>query len=217
MLETAAEAGHLDCVKLIKEKCAPAELSIRAANMAAGNGHLHVLKWMWPQMNAWASNIGMYAVEGDHVECFKFVWEKLSDTWEVAIPWQQMFDAAVRLDKPKCLRFLLGTGRFVVLDYIRHQLLVRPTSGTECVRVCVEHGVEFTAEELTTAALGVNFEIVTMLVNELKVPWEEKVLEKLVAYERYSPVMFAHCLALVAPAPSDLALTLCLRGDVSML
>ena len=217
MLETAAEAGHLDCVKLIKEKCAPAQFSIRAANLAASNGHLHVLKWMWPQMNAWASNIGMYAVEGDHVECFQFVWEKLSDTWEVAIPWHQMFDAAVLLDKPKCLRFLLGTGRFVVLDHTRHQLLVRPLGGTECLRVCAEHGVEFTAEELTTAALGVNFEIVTMLVNELKVPWEEKVLENLVAYERKSAHMFAHCLALGAPAPSDLALTLCIRGECSML
>ena len=217
LLETAAEAGHLDCVKLIKEKCAPAQFSISAANRAAGNGHLHVLKWMWPQMSAWASNTGMYAIEGDHVECFQFVWEKLSDTWEVAIPWHQMFDAAVLLDKPKCLRFLLGTGRFVILDHIRHQLLVSPLGGTECLRVCAEHGVEFTAEELTQAVLGVNLEIVTTLVNELNVPWEEKVLEKLVLFKHKSREMFAHCLELGAPAPSDLVLTLCMLGESSML
>ena len=221
-LESAAEGGHLDCVQLIKEKCAPAELSIRAANMAAGNGHLHVLKWMWPQMNAWSANIGMYAVEGDHIECFQFVWEKLSDTWEVAIPWQLMFDATILLGKPKCMRFLLGTGRFVILDHTRHQLLTRPATtgtGAECLRVCAEHPnqIAFTAADLTTAAFGVGFDIVTVLVEELKVPWEEKVLEKLVIGEDGSPDMFVHCLALGAPAPSDLVLTLCLRGEYSLL
>ena len=216
-LECAAEGGHLDCVKLIKEKCALAGLSIPAANKAAGNGHLHVLEWMWPQMNAWGANIGIYAVEGDHVECFRFVYEKLRDAWEVHIPWDLMFQASILLGKPKCLRFMLGTGRFVVLDLMRHQMLTQADAGPDCLRACAEHGVEFTAEELTTAALGVNFGTVTVLVNELKVPWEEKILEKLVLEDNGSPGMIAHCLELGAPAAADFVMTLCLRGELSVL
>ena len=219
-LECAAEGGHLDCVKLLKEKCASAELSIRAANKAAGNGHLHVLEWMWPQMNAWATNIGMYAIEGDHVECFRFVYEKMVDRFEVSIPWNLMFEASALLGKPKCLRFMLGTGRFVVVDHTRHQMLTRPATsgaGAECLRACAEHGVEFTTDDLTNAAFGGDFDTVAVLVNELKVPWEEQVLEKLVIGEDGSPDMFVHCLALGAPASSDLVLTLCIRGEYSLL
>jgi len=217
MLELAAGEGHLDCVKLIKEKCAPAEFTIRAANMASANGHLHVLKWIWPQMNAWGTSTGMYAIEGDHVECFQFIWEKLSDTWEVAIPWQTMFEAAARLSKTKCVRFLLGTGRFVVSDQLRRQMLVSDAPGAECLRACAEHGVEFTPEDLTWAALCGNVDIVTMLVEELKVPWEQKVLMELILTEQRSPHAFKQCLALGAPAPSDFVLTLCIRGEYSLL
>ena len=176
-----------------------------------------MLEWMWPQMNAWGANIGIYAVEGDHVECFRFVYEKLRDAWEVHIPWDLMFQASILLGKPKCLRFMLGTGRFVVLDLMRHQMLTQANAGPDCLRACAEHGVEFTAEELTTAALGVNFGTVTVLVNELKVPWEEKILEKLVLEDNGSPGMIAHCLELGAPAAADFVMTLCLRGELSVL
>lgn len=219
-LECAAEGGHLDCVKLLKEKCAQVELSIPAANKAAGNGHLHVLEWMWPQMNAWATNIGVHAIEGDHAECFQFVYEKMRDTFEVPIRWQLMFEATILLGKPKCMRFMLGTGRFVVLDHTRHQMLTRPAdggAGAECLRVCVEHGIEFTAADLTNAAFGADFDIVTVLVNELKVPWDEKILEMLVLDESGSPGMITHCLDLGAPATADFVMTLCLRGECSLL
>ena len=216
-IELTAEKGHLDCIQLIKETCPSAHFSIRAANKAAGSGHLHVLEWMWPKMNAWAADIGMYAIEGDHAACFQFVYEKLRDTFEVPIRWQLMFEATALLGKPKCLRYMLGTGMFVVTPDIRHQMLTRPEAGAECLRACAECGVTFTAEDLTKATHGIDLGIVTMLVKELKVPWEADALVKLVLNDYTSPDMVAHCLALGAPAPDNFVTTLCIRGKDELL
>jgi hypothetical protein len=217
-VEFAAENGHIDCVQLIKETCPSAQLTVRAANKAAGNGHLHMLEWMWPKMNAWAADIGMYAIEGDHVACFQFVYEKLRDTFEVPIRWQLMFEAAALLGKPKCLRYMLGTSMFVITPDIRHQMLTRPAAeGQECLRACAEGGVTFAAEDLTKATCGTDLGIVTMLAQELKVPWETDALVKLVLSDHVSPAMFAHCLVLGAPTPENFVTTLCIRGKDELL
>jgi len=218
-VEFAAEKGHLDCVQLIKKACPSAQLTVHAANKAAGNGHLHVLEWMWPKMNAWGSDIGMYAVEGDHVACFQFVYEKLRDTFEDTTRWQRMFEAAALLGKPKCLRYMLGTSMFVVTPNVRHQMLMRPagTASPECLRACAESGVTFTAEDLTKAICGPDLDIVRMLVEEFKVPWEADALVKLVLSDHVWPDMFAHCLVLGAPVKDDFVVTLCIRGKDEML
>lgn len=218
-VEFAAENGHLECIQLIKETCPSAQLTIRAANQAAGNGHLHVLEWVWSKMNAWASDTAMYAVEGDHLACFQFVYEKLRDA-QSSYPnyWQLIFEAAVLLGKPKCLRYMLGTGIFVATPDVRHQLLTCPAAeGLECLRACAEAGVTFTAEDLTKAMQGINLDTVTLLAKELKVPWETEALVKLVLSGRASPEMFMHCLALGAPIPNDFVTTLCIRGKDELL
>lgn len=214
-LEEAAGKGHLDCVQLLREAHGDVALSLRAANKACGGGHLQLLEWMWPQMQERHANASACALEGDHVECFRFVYEKMRDRFTHDDLGHAVFDAAVLLGRPKCLGFLLGQG-FQLSAENRQTIATRPVN-TECLRAVAANGGAWTAADLTRVALSVDYDAVTVLAEELGVPWEPDLLEKLTIHGPDSERMFRHCLELGATAQDDLALTICMCGHAGML
>ena len=219
-LEYAAQNGHLGCVKLLKEAHEDMKLTIRAANKAVHNGHLHVLAWMWSQEGTERSHHTMtYAVEGDHVECLSFMYENLDQDNPAVFAWgDALLDAACLLVRPKCLGFLLEQGnhgnheissnrrRQMVAGASHHDLLEKWR--LECVQVCADHGCVWTPQDLTLAVYAKNKRVVRLL-RKLRVAWEPNLLSKLVVSGDVMFEMFCLVLELGVVAKRDIPLTMC--------
>ena len=220
-LEYAAQCGHLECVKLLKEAHEDMKLTIRAANKAAQNGHLHVLAWMWSQEGTERSHhTASYAVEGDHVECLSFMYEQLGqDDPAVFGHWRALLDAACLLVRPKCLGFLLAHGDHEIGADQRRQMVagvlgdfdILEEERLECVQVCADHGCVWTPHDLTLAVFAGNKRVVRLL-RKLRVAWEPNLLSRLVVSGDHMFEMFRLVLELGVVAKRDAPLTMCSVG-----
>ncbi|CAL6354517.1 unnamed protein product [Bathycoccus prasinos] len=77
----AAENGHLECLKYLREEV-KAPWDFRTANWAALNGHLHILEYLverkYYKYNGWAC---WYAAKNGHLDCLKYLHETAKAPW----------------------------------------------------------------------------------------------------------------------------------------
>ena len=78
----AAENGHLECLKYLREE-AKAPWGWKTANWAAANGHLHILEYLverkYDQYNEFSC---WYAAENGHLDCLKYLHETAKAPWD---------------------------------------------------------------------------------------------------------------------------------------
>jgi hypothetical protein len=98
----AAESGHLECLKYLREE-AKAPWDFKTAYWAAENGHLHILEYLverkYDKYDAWAC---MLAAENGHLDCLKYLHETAKAPWN-----SQPVRYAHENKHPECLQYLL--------------------------------------------------------------------------------------------------------------
>ena len=99
---SAAENGHLECLKYLREEVKAPWNSI-PANLAAHNGHLHILEYLVERkFDEYRALACVYAAEKGHLDCLKYLHETAK------APWNSL---AVReahgYDQTECLQYLL--------------------------------------------------------------------------------------------------------------
>ena len=98
----AAESGHLECLKYLREE-AKAPWDFKTAYWAAENGHLHILEYLverkYDKYDAWAC---MLAAENGHLDCLKYLHETAKAPWN-----SQAVRYAHENKHPECLQYLL--------------------------------------------------------------------------------------------------------------
>ena len=203
-LECAAEGGQIECMQVLLDAHPGAYISCAAAERAATHGQLKALKWMWPRMPSESPHAAMCALTEDHVQCLEFLYGVLEDTPGLGAT---LIDMAVVLCRPKCLGFMLEQGFEMTPERQKRLLVEQPNS--ECIRVCADHGLVWTPEQLTIVALQRNPEAVKMMRKKLRVPWEGDLMEKLAIVNPPRFEMFRLGLKLGAPVKPCMALTLC--------
>ena len=98
----AAENGHLECLKYLREEEKAPWNWATAAN-AAKNGHLHILEYLverkYDEYDAWACS---YAVKNGHLDCLKFLHETAKAPWNFgAVAYAHDYN------RRECLQYLL--------------------------------------------------------------------------------------------------------------
>ena len=98
----AAESGHLECLKYLREE-AKAPWDFKTAYWAAENGHLHILEYLverkYDKYDAWAC---MLAAENGHLDCLKYLHETAKAPWN-----SQAVRDAHKNKHPECVQYLL--------------------------------------------------------------------------------------------------------------
>ncbi len=100
--EYAAENGHLECLKYLREE-AKAPWDSNTGSCAAKNGHLHILEYLferkYDKFDAYACYIA--AVKG-HLDCLKYLHETAKAPWD-----EGALEGARIFDHTECLQYLL--------------------------------------------------------------------------------------------------------------
>jgi len=98
----AAENGHLECLKYLREEV-KAPWDWRTAAWAAKNGHLHILEYLverkYDQYNEFSCS---NAAENGHLDCLKYLHETAKAPWD----WFAVYRAHKK-NQPECLQYLL--------------------------------------------------------------------------------------------------------------
>ena len=78
----AAENGHLECLKYLREEVkAPWDSS--TASWAAQNGHLHILEYLVERKyDQYDEDACAYAAENGHLDCLKYLHETAKAPWD---------------------------------------------------------------------------------------------------------------------------------------
>ena len=99
----AAENGHLECLKYLREE-AKAPWDSRTASWAAGGGHLHILEYLverkYDKYNGYACEL---AARQGHLDCLKYLHETAKAPWD-----SSAVLVAHENDHPECLQYLLN-------------------------------------------------------------------------------------------------------------
>jgi hypothetical protein len=98
----AAENGHLECLKYLREE-GKAPWNSRTAAWAAHNGHLHILEYLVERKyDKYSESACWYAAMKGHLDCLKYLHETAKAPWD---------SYAVRYahenNHPECLQYLL--------------------------------------------------------------------------------------------------------------
>ena len=98
----AAESGHLECLKYLREEV-KAPWDFRTAALAARNGHLHILEYLverkYDQFCEFACT---YAAESGQLDCLKYLRETAKAPWDF---WAVR--KAHRNNQTECVQYLL--------------------------------------------------------------------------------------------------------------
>jgi hypothetical protein len=98
----AAENGHLECIKYLREEVKAPWDSV-TASWAASNGHLHVLEYLverkYDKYDAWAYKL---AAENGHLDCLKYLRETAKAPWN-----SQAVYYAHENNQTECVHYLL--------------------------------------------------------------------------------------------------------------
>ena len=98
----AAEFGHLECLKYLREE-AKAPWDLRTAYWAALNGHLHILEYLverkYDEFDEEACEI---AAGTGQLDCLKYLHETAKAPWDSDAVWE-----AHKNDQTECLQYLL--------------------------------------------------------------------------------------------------------------
>ena len=77
----AAENGHLECLKYLREE-AKAPWNSSTATFAAKNGHLHILEYLVERkFDQYSVNACVYAAMTGHLDCLKYLHETAKAPW----------------------------------------------------------------------------------------------------------------------------------------
>ena len=99
---SAAENGHLECLKYLREE-AKAPWDSSTAEWAAQNGHLHILEYLverkYDQYSEFACEC---AAEFGHLDCLKYLHETAKAPWD-----EDAVRAARKKNHPECVQYLL--------------------------------------------------------------------------------------------------------------
>jgi hypothetical protein len=98
----AAEYGHLECLKYLREEVkAPWDFS--TAEWAAENGHLHILEYLverkYDRYDEWPCE---FAAMNGHLDCLKYLHETAKAPWDEDAVWE-----AHDNNQTECLQYLL--------------------------------------------------------------------------------------------------------------
>ena len=98
----AADRGHLECLKYLREE-AKVPWNYRTAARAAINGHLHILEYLverkYDQYDVFAC---WEAAKHGHLDCLKYLHETAKAPWD-----EGALERAHENDHPECLQYLL--------------------------------------------------------------------------------------------------------------
>jgi len=98
----AAESGHLECLKYLREEV-KAPWDFRTAALAARNGHLHILEYLverkYDKYNVFEC---WEAAENGHLDCLKYLRETAKAPWNY-----YAVREAHKYNQTECLQYLL--------------------------------------------------------------------------------------------------------------
>ena len=98
----AAENGHLECLKYLREE-AKAPWDLRTASWAAENGHLHILEYLVERKYDKFHDLACRgAAASGHLECLKYLHETAKAPWD---SWAVYY--AHEKNHPECVQYLL--------------------------------------------------------------------------------------------------------------
>jgi len=99
----AAENGHLECLKYLREE-AKAPWDLRTASWAAGGGYLHILEYLVERKyDEYDSGACQFAAEEGHLDCLKYLHETAKAPWD-----SSAVLVAHENDHPECVQYLLN-------------------------------------------------------------------------------------------------------------
>ena len=101
----AAQNGHLECLKYLREEV-KAPWDEYTATLAAANGHLHILEYLverkYDEYGVVFGDACKYAAENGHLDCLQYLHETAKAPWD-----SEAVRKAHKNDHPDCLQYLL--------------------------------------------------------------------------------------------------------------
>ncbi len=110
--ENAAEHGHLECLKYLREE-AKAPWDVGTAYVAAGNGHLHILEYLVERKyDKYDVLTCEWAAMNGQLDCLKYLHETAKAPWD-----DYSVREAHKNNHPECVQYLLDNDCPIPYDW----------------------------------------------------------------------------------------------------